>query len=170
MSSFVPRLVVGGETLPAPPLTSGEFLVIMCVYVFNLRSSHLRLTLGHAPLCSFILLSASQHRWLNAIGQKKAPPHVLAITWDTQNRDREKSSGQANLLNQGQNLRSTSGQPDFVANQFFEIPASAFVWEVQSTYATITKQYASDFFALLNTTGFLASRCKEFIRSVGFDL
>jgi hypothetical protein len=79
MSSLVPRLGVGGETPPAPPLTSGVFLVIMCVHcTCNLRSSHLRVTLGHAPLCSFILLCASQQRWLNAIGQKKAPPHSLA--------------------------------------------------------------------------------------------
>jgi hypothetical protein len=62
------------------PIPVGELLVNMCVHIFNLRSSHLRLTLGHAHLCSFILLCASQHRWLNAIGQKKAPPHSLAIT------------------------------------------------------------------------------------------
>ena len=83
MSSLVPRHGVGGETPPAPPLTSRFFLVILCVYVFNLRSNHLRLTLGHAPLCSFILLCASQHRLLNAISQKKAPPYSLFITRDT---------------------------------------------------------------------------------------
>jgi hypothetical protein len=46
----------------------------------NLRSCHLRLTLGRAPLCSLILFCVSQHRWLNAIGQKKAAPHSLAFT------------------------------------------------------------------------------------------
>jgi hypothetical protein len=35
----------------------------------------------------------SQHRWLNAIGQKKAPPRLVGHLYrDTHNRDREKSS------------------------------------------------------------------------------
>ncbi len=58
------------------------------VCVFNLRECHLRLTLGRIPLCSLILVCVSQHRWMNAIGQKKAPPHSLAINRDTHNQVR----------------------------------------------------------------------------------
>jgi hypothetical protein len=45
----------------------------------------------------------------------------LAITRDTHNRDRVKNSGQANLfkirknMSHGQDLSSTSGEPEFVA-------------------------------------------------------
>jgi hypothetical protein len=48
-------------------------------------------------------------------GQKKAPSHSLAITRDTHNRDREKRD-QANLFNMsyGENLSSTSSEPEFV--------------------------------------------------------
>jgi hypothetical protein len=61
-----------------------EYWVLLCTYVcvFNLRSCHLRLTLGCTALCSLILVCVSQHRWMNAIGQKKALPHSLAITRD----------------------------------------------------------------------------------------
>ncbi len=41
------------------------------VGIFNLRSCHLRLTLDRAPLCSLILLSVSQYKWMNAIGQRE---------------------------------------------------------------------------------------------------
>jgi hypothetical protein len=54
---------------------SEKTILIYCP--FNLRSCHLRLTLGRATLCSLILASVSQHRWLNAIGQKKAPPSFI---------------------------------------------------------------------------------------------
>ncbi len=67
-----------------------------CVCEFHLRFCHLRLTSDHRPrssLQSHSRLCVSQHRWLNAIGQKKALPHSLAITRYTHNRDREKSWG-----------------------------------------------------------------------------
>ncbi len=41
---------------------------------FNLTSCDLRLTFGRTPLRSLFLVYVSQHRWLNVIGQKKAPP------------------------------------------------------------------------------------------------
>ncbi len=44
-------------------------------------------------ICSLILVYVSQHRWLNVIGQKKAPPLLVGHLYrDTHNRDREKSS------------------------------------------------------------------------------
>ncbi len=51
----------------------------------------------------------------------------MAITRDTHNSDREKSSGQAHLLNFCTTgaMDRTSGQAEFVAQYFFEIPASA---------------------------------------------
>jgi hypothetical protein len=63
------------DAIPAP---EAEFSVILCTCIY-LGLCHLRLT-GGAPLCSLILVCVSQHRLLNAIGQKKAPPHSLAIT------------------------------------------------------------------------------------------
>jgi hypothetical protein len=62
-----------------------------CKRVFNLRSCQLRLTLGRTPLYSLfsrILVCESQPRYLNAIGQKKASPHSLAITIDTHRTER----------------------------------------------------------------------------------
>ena len=67
------------------------------VYVrLKLMSCDLRLTLGPTPLRSLIHVCASQHRWLNAIGQKKSS-HWLATTRDELYR--RMSSGQAHLLN-----------------------------------------------------------------------
>ncbi len=67
----------------------------------TLRSCHLRLTLGRAPLFSLIRLFI------------KAPPHSLAITRDTHNSEREKSSGKANLFNIWTSwaMERTSAQP-----------------------------------------------------------
>jgi|LakMenE18May11ns_1017448.scaffolds.fasta_scaffold9628606_1 hypothetical protein len=50
---------------------------------------------------------------LNAIGQKKTPSHSLAITRETHNGDREKSSGQAHLFNIGTKgaMDRTTAQP-----------------------------------------------------------
>ncbi len=48
----------------------------LCVRVYNLRSCQLRLTFGRAPLCSLVLFCLSQHRWLNAIGQRRKFPLV----------------------------------------------------------------------------------------------
>ncbi len=93
----------------------------------------------YAEINNAVSYSYEHHnRWLNAIGQKKAPSHSLAITRDTHNRDREKSSGQANLFNiwniltiHGQNLSSSSGQHEFVAQyKFFEILASGFLGQL----------------------------------------
>ncbi len=71
--------------------------IFLSVCEFNLRSYHLRLTLGRALLCSLTLVCVSQHRWLNSIGQSKATLDSLAITRDTYTviLEREKSSGQA---------------------------------------------------------------------------
>ncbi len=48
---------------------------------------------------SFFLSVYHNSQWLNAIGQKKALSHLLAITRDTYYGDKEKSSGQANVFN-----------------------------------------------------------------------
>ncbi len=51
---------------------------------------------SHSRLC------VSQHRWLNAIGQKKAPSHsFMAIARDTHTGESLKSSGQAYLFGHG---------------------------------------------------------------------
>ncbi len=60
-------------------------------------SPRLGLTVGRAPLCSLIVVCVSHYRWLNA--QKKAASQSLAITRDTHNSDRERSSGKASLFN-----------------------------------------------------------------------
>ncbi len=60
------------------------------VRVFNLRSYHLRLTLGRAPLCTF-----------TSPGQRE----VLMLGHPVQ---------YLNNMNHGQNLSSTSGGPEFV--------------------------------------------------------
>jgi hypothetical protein len=49
-------------------------------------------TWGWPQIAPIYKVTLSQHRWLNLIGQKKAPPHLN--------------------LSQGQNLSSTSGQPE----------------------------------------------------------
>ncbi len=66
--------------------------------MFNLRSFDLNLGLGLPSLLFLIFLCVSQHRWLAAIGQKKASSHSLVFTRDTRNWDREKSSSQAHLF------------------------------------------------------------------------
>ncbi len=56
----------------------------------------------------------------------------VCVSWgSTNNREWKKSSAQTNLpgqylnnMSHGRNLSSTSGEPDFDAQQFFEIPAS----------------------------------------------
>ncbi len=52
------------------------------VRVLTLRSCHLRLTLGRAPLYSLILVCVSQHRWMNAIGQKINLPRIRWLSLD----------------------------------------------------------------------------------------
>ncbi len=92
-----------------------------CVRLFNLGSCDLRLKLGRPPLCSLILVCLSQHRWLNAIRQEKAPSHSLAITIEI-----PKSVQYFQNMSHGQNLSSTAGEPEFFAQYFFEIPAPCF--------------------------------------------
>jgi hypothetical protein len=81
----------------------------------------MRLALGRAPLCIHILVCVSQHRWQNAIGQKKAPSQLLAITRGIHRMGTERrSSGQAYLFNiwkigANRSLSSTSGQDELVA-------------------------------------------------------
>jgi hypothetical protein len=72
----------GGKVIPRPEV---KFLVILCMCI-NLKSCHLRLTLGRAP---------SMH---------------------TYNRDIEKSSGHMSNMSHGQILSSTSGEPEFLRN------------------------------------------------------
>jgi hypothetical protein len=78
-------------------LSWSEFCgVIFCHLVWPVAGADLR---PRPSICSFIFVCVSQHRWLNAIGQKKAPFHSLAITRDTHNEDSENSSDQAHLFN-----------------------------------------------------------------------
>jgi hypothetical protein len=61
--------------------TRGGSVVVPCKSVDNLRSSDLSLTRVRLSAFSFLILfCVSQHRWLNAIGQKKAYSQSLAIT------------------------------------------------------------------------------------------
>ncbi len=78
-------------------LSWSEFCgVIFCHLVWPVTGADWR---PRPSICSLIFVCVSQHRWLNAIGQKKAPFHSLAITRDTHNEDSENSSDQAHLFN-----------------------------------------------------------------------
>jgi hypothetical protein len=60
------------------------------------------------------------------------------------NRDIEKSSGQATQnMSHGQNLSSTSGEPEFVGQEFFEIPASERVLYAENASAFYTNFFPS---------------------------
>jgi hypothetical protein len=71
--------------------TEAEFLVILCTCIYNLRSCHLRLTLGHASLCKHII--GTERR-----AQVKPPSSIFE-----------------QYEYHGQNLSSISGKPGFVA-------------------------------------------------------
>jgi hypothetical protein len=75
-----------------------------------MRFSDLRLTLGGPFLNSLILQYVSQYRCQDPIRQKKAICYSLAITRNTPNGDREKSSGQARLC-----LDRNSGEAVFLS-------------------------------------------------------
>jgi hypothetical protein len=95
--SWPTRLPSFSVRMRIPP--EAEFLVILCTCI-NLRPCHLRLTLGPRPsICSHI------------IGQRE-----------------ELRSGhpvqKLNNISHGKNRSSTSGKPEFVEQQFFDIPAS----------------------------------------------
>jgi hypothetical protein len=70
-------------------LVFGGFFAIFCPFILP-EVLWPEATLGSALLCSFILDCVSQHRWLNAIVQKKDR--------DENNGDREKSSFRAHLF------------------------------------------------------------------------
>jgi hypothetical protein len=74
-------------------------------------------------ICSPIIVCISPQRWLNFIGQKKAPPLIRWPSLEKQIRGTEiKAQVQTvqyfNKMSQGQNLSSTSGKIEF------EIPTS----------------------------------------------
>ncbi len=71
-------------------------------------------TIGRAPLCSLILVFVSHHRWINAIGQKKDPLHSLAKLEINIIRQ-ERRDKYMITMRHGQNLSSTSGQHESVA-------------------------------------------------------
>ncbi len=82
------------------------------------------LTWGWPQVVPFSEMSfSSAYRKIDAkMLLKKAFSHLLAITRDTHNGDREKSSDQAHIwtMSHGQNLSSISGEADPFALYFFE--------------------------------------------------
>jgi hypothetical protein len=77
---------------------------------------------------------------LNAtLVKRKLPLDSLAITKDTHTRvirteRRTQIKPTCSLFGHGQNLGSTSGEPEFVAQQFFKIPASGGLSRVTSQF------------------------------------
>ncbi len=84
------------------------------MYIFNRGSS--TWAPSDAPLYSVLFTYVSQHRSLTAIDQKKSFLSFIGFHYrDTRNKDREKSSGQTQFVNNkshGKNLRSTPSKTE----------------------------------------------------------
>ncbi len=122
-------------------MTTVAIFLSFCVRVFILRSCDLRLTLGRAPLCS--LTFSSVYRWMLLVRRK--PPLVRwPLLFDG---NREKSSGQAHLFNilRIGAMDRTSGQAEFVAQSYFEIPVSLGTCHVANTGKDDHTFYALEF-------------------------